>query len=594
MTDRSSRIHPGVVRAQAALADGRIGRREFLRLATLLGVSLPAATLLAACGGAAQAPPVPTSAASAEPAATAASAAPTAAPAAPAATTPPAAATGGIKRGGILKVGIPVQALDHPARLSWVEGANQLRFVFEYLTETDAENITHPYLLDSWEASDDLREWRLNLRQDVTWTNGDQFNADDVIFNFNEWLNPDVGSSILGLWEGFLTPDGIERVDDFTVTLKLTQPKLDVPESLFHYPALILHRSFAGDATTGQNPSTGPYLLKEYSVGERVVLEARTDGGYWQQGVDGQPLPYLDGIEFIDLGEDQTAAIPALQAGEIHTIFQPTVDSYQALRDDPNLAIESISTAQVRLLRMRVDQPPFDKVEVRNAIKKVQDRQAILDQAYFGEGDLGHDVHVAPIQPEFAPMEVPAYDPEGARALLEGAGVTLPLSVKLSVATGWTDVVAYGEALKAQAEPAGINIELETMPTSAYWDLWTETPFGVTPWTHRPLGVMLLPLAYIADSTGKPVPWNETRWVDEEFSTLLLKAQGLLDIEERRAVFAELQRIQQERGAIGVAWWQKVWNIFNPAFQNVPGHPTGYFLWREAWYDPERDPTKGA
>jgi peptide/nickel transport system substrate-binding protein len=592
MADRPERVHPGVWQAQQALADGRITRREFLRFATLLGVSLPSATLLAACGGAAQAPPAPTSDAPAAPAATTAPAAEaaTAAPAAEA-TSAPAASASGIKRGGVMKVAMQVQALDHPARLSWVEGANQLRFVFEYLTETDAENITTPYLLDSWEASDDLKTWTLNLRQDVVWTNGDQFNADDVIFNFNEWLNPDTGSSILGLWEGFLTPDLIERVDDYTVKLNLAAPKLDVPENLFHYPAMIMHRSFKGDATTGDNPSTGAYLLKEYRVGERVVLEARTDGGYWRQGEDGQPLPYLDGIEFIDLGEDQTAWVPALQSGQVHTIYQPTVDSYQALRDDPNLVIESISTAQVRLLRMRVDQAPFDKVEVRNAIKMCQDRQAILDQAYFGEGDLGHDVHVAPIQPDFAPMEVPAYDPEGARALLEGAGVELPLQVKLSVATGWTDVVAYGEALKAQAEPAGIEIELETMPVPAYWDLWTETPFGVTPWTHRPLGVMLLPLAYIADSEGNPVPWNETRWVDGEFSELLLEAQGLLDVEARRAVMAKLQQIQQERGAIGVAWWQKVWNIYNPALQNVPGHPTDYYLWHEAWIDPEKDPT---
>jgi peptide/nickel transport system substrate-binding protein len=581
VTIRRNGIHPGVLSAQEALADGRISRREFLRVATLLGVSLGGATALAACGGS---PELPSAAA---PVATSASTAAVA----PAATSAPAATTGGIKRGGILKVGCPVQALDHPARLSWVETANQLRFVFEYLTETDAENITKPYLLESWQASDDLREWQLNLRRGITWTNGDPFTAEDVVFNFGQWLNPDVGSSILGLWEGFLTIDGVKPTDDYTVSLQLAVPKLDVPESLFHYPALILHRSFADAATLATLPSTGPYTLKEYTVGERVVLEARKEG-YWRQSADGQLLPYLDGIEFIDLGTDQTAYVPAIQSGQIHTIFAPTVDTYRALNNDPNIQIESISTAQVRLLRMRADQPPFDQVEVRNALKKSQDRQAILDQAYFGEGDLGHDVHVAPIQPDFAPMEVPSYDPEGAKQLLEQAGIQMPLTVKISVGSGWTDVVAYAEALREQAKPAGFNIELDTMPNNAYWDQWTEVAVGITPWTHRPLAVMLLPLAYIADQSGKPVPWNETRWVDEEFSELLLKAQGTLDIEQRRTIMRELQRIQQERGSVAVAWWQKVWNIFNPAFQNVPGHPTGYFLWHEAWYDPDKDPVK--
>jgi len=100
--------------------------------------------------------------------------------------------------------------------------------------------------------------------------------------------------------------------------------------------------------------------------------------------------------------------------------------------------------------------------------------------------------------------------------------------------------------------------------------------------------VMVLPLAYIADKDGKPVPWNESRWVDKEFSELLKKAQGTIDIEARRAIMKDLQRIQAERGSIAIAWWQSVWNIYNPAFQNLPAHPTAYQLWREAWYDPTK------
>ncbi|NIN63380.1 MAG: hypothetical protein GTO63_01410, partial [Anaerolineae bacterium] len=84
------------------------------------------------------------------------------------------------------------------------------------------------------------------------------------------WLNPDTGSSILGLWEGFLTVDDIEVRDDHTVVLNLGGPLLAVPEQLFHYPAQIMHPSFDGDITSGKNPSTGPYTLDEYVEGERV------------------------------------------------------------------------------------------------------------------------------------------------------------------------------------------------------------------------------------------------------------------------------------------------------------------------------------
>lgn len=564
MPKRPDRIHPYVPEMQEQLRQGRVSRREFLRVATLLGVSIPMANFLAACGAPA--------------------AAPTAAPAAPAATAAPAAAA--VKRGGVLKVGIQVPAVDHPARFSWVFDSNEFRQVYEYLTETGADNITRPYLLESWEVNDTLDVWTLKLRQGIKWSNGDELTSEDVLFNFKEWLNPDTQSSILGLWEGFLKIENVKAVDDYTVELALDAPKLDVPETLFHYPAQIMHRSFNGDLTTLTNPGTGPMKLDEFKVGERVKVSKRD--GYWQNGLDGSPLPYLDGIEYIDLGNDQTAYVAALQAGQIDTIYDPTVDTFLALRNNDKVVVEPIATSQVRVLRMRVDLEPWTDNRVRQALKKVQNRQAILDKAYFGQGELGHDFHVSPVHPEYAPMEAPAYDPEGAKALLTEAGVTQPLDVAISVGTGWTDIVAYIESLKADAVAGGFNITLDTMPNSSYWEKWTETPVGVTPWTHRPLAVMVLPLAYIADKDGKPVPWNESRWVDPEFDELLKKAQGTLDIEARRAIMKDLQTIQMERGSIAIAWWQSVWNVYNPGFQNLYAHPTHYHLWREVWLDPDK------
>src|SRR5215208_55288 len=158
MPKRSDRVHPAVPDFQEQLRQGRISRREFLRTVTLLGVSAPAAYIMAACGGAPVQPG--TQAATSAPAA-----APTAAPAAAeAATAAPAAAAaaGGIKRGGVLKVGIQVPAVDHPARFSWVFDSNEFRQVYEYLTETGADNITRPSLLEKWDVNDTLDVWTLH------------------------------------------------------------------------------------------------------------------------------------------------------------------------------------------------------------------------------------------------------------------------------------------------------------------------------------------------------------------------------------------------------------------------------------------------
>jgi peptide/nickel transport system substrate-binding protein len=391
----------------------------------------------------------------------------------------------------------------------------------------------------------------------------------------------------VGLWKGFLTTNDVEVVDPYTVVLHLSQPNLGVPENMFHYPAMVLHPSFNGDVSTGQNWSTGPFTLVEYKVKERAKLQKRE--GYWQMGIDGQALPYLDAIEFIDLGNEQSAAVNALKSGQVDNIYQLTPDNFLALRDDKTVTIEGVGSAKAKVLRVRVDTPPWDNNDVRTALKLVQDREKVLASAAYGEGLIGHDTHVSPVHPEFAPIDVPAYDPEKAKTLLAGAGHT-SLDVNVSIGTGWSDIVAYMESVKESAAPAGINIILDTMPNANYWDIWDQTTVGVTPWTHRPLGVMVLPLGYGSDAEGKPLAgWNESRWVDKEFSELVVKAQGTYDLEARRAIMKQIETIQQERGSIGISWWEQVWEVFNPAFQGISAHPTSYNLWREAWYDPDKE-----
>src|SRR3546814_14944052 len=86
-----------------------------------------------------------------------------------------------------------------PSNFDWTQKSNQTRHIIEYLTLTGSDNVTQPYLADSWEVSDDLKTWTFNLRQGVKWSHGDDFNADDVVFNFTGWCDPKTGSSNIGL-----------------------------------------------------------------------------------------------------------------------------------------------------------------------------------------------------------------------------------------------------------------------------------------------------------------------------------------------------------------------------------------------------------
>lgn len=121
------------------------------------------------------------------------------------------------------------------------------------------------------------------------------------------------------------------------------------------------------------------------------------------------------------------------------------------------------------------------------------------------------------------------------------------------------------------------------MPASQYWEKWTEVDLGITPWTHRPLGTMVLNLAYIGDDEGKPVPWNETRWVDEEFTSLLNEANGTLDVNRRRKIFCKLEDIQMSRGSVGISYWRNVWMAARKHVMGVKGHPTLYMLFNRVW-----------
>lgn len=556
-------MHPYVPELQDQYQKGKISRREFLRMAALLGLSAGAANVLAACGG---------------PAAT-----PTSAPLPTLAPQPTAAPASSITRGGTLKIASRVQKVTHPAQFSWVSPSNQLRQVAEYLTYTDGDNITHPLLLESWEPSGDLKTWTLKLRKGIKHNNGDEFNADDVAFTMGQWLNKDVGSSMLGLLS-YLPANGIEKVDDYTVKLNLDRAEIAVPEHLFHYPALMLnHRTFEGDFIKAPH-GTGPYTLDTYKEGERVLLKARTD--YWQKGADGKPLPYLDAMDFIDMGEETSAWISAIQAGEVDYLDlgdNVSPDFYTGLKDVAGVVVTGVPTAICRVLRMRVDVDPWQDEKVRMALKLCQNREKILQLAYFGQGLQGHDTHVYPKHPEYCEKPIPKYDPEKAKQLLADAGYPDGLEVELSVGTGWPDVVSYAEVLKEDAAAAGLKITLNTMPNSQYWEKWTEVPLGITPWTHRPLGTMVMTLGYMGDADGKPVAWNESRWVDAEFDQLLTQANGTLDAEKRRELFCKIEQIQMDRGSIGIAYWMNIWMIHRENVMEAPGHPTMYMLFNQVW-----------
>jgi len=568
-----SKLHPYIPELQDQFRKGKVTRRQFLRMATLLGVSIPAAQLMAACSQ----PAAPT--ATAVP--------PTGVPPAPAATAAPVATTAstimsagatptpdiaGLKRGGELRYAADVYKLTDPATSVIVE-YNIWWYVNETLTRLSNDNVLEPMLLEKWQPSDDLKTWTLSVRKGIKFNHGKDFTADDVVWNIKRWLDPATKCSILGLMGAYLKPTGVEKKDDYTVVLHLDKPQVAVPEHLNHNPAGILPKDWEGDWLK-QPWGTGPFTVAEYVVHERAVLKRRDD--YWRNGVDGKPLPYLDSIRTVYLGSDTAPYVAALQNGDVD-IAGLTPVTAQALKGVASVTISSHTSAFLHTYRMRLDKKPFDDVRVRQAIKLCQDRQKILDATQMGYGSLGEDHFVSPVHPEYVPLPPIQRDTAKAKALLAEAGYPNGLTVDL-VTMNAEPVPTLAQMLKEQCAPAGINININIVTTDVYWNEWTDVDFGITSWTHRPLAMMVMDLAF---RTGQS--WNETHQADPEFDKLLDQAGATYDLEKRKQIMLQIEKAQQEKGGVAVPRWNSQLMGIRKNVRNARASADDHTRFHEGW-----------
>ena len=539
------RVHPYIPKLVQQLEARRVDRREFLRTATLLGMSAPVAYGIVGkvLGESAF---------------------------------PRARAQGTPKQGGILRVGMEVQKMDDPATYSWTQMSNQTRHVAEYLAITGPDNVTRPMLAESWEASDDLKTWTFHLRQGVLWHNGDEFVADHVVWNIERWVNPDVASSNSGL-STFASLDSVEAVDKYTVRLNLNKAVLSAPEDCYNYPTVILHPSF--EPPFSDNPiGTGPFTLAELTVGDRCILKRITETA------DGQEFKYWGGDVYLDeihyYHFDADNQLTAFASGDVDTIYAFGIEQFEFAEALPGEIVPA-RTAQTVCCRFRVSEEPFDNKKLRQAIIKATDNTVYRDFVFQGRGDIGENHHVAPVHPEYFQLPPLERDVEAARALLEEAGY--PDGIDLTIDVGNTDGPWHQtlcELWRDQLRDAGINLNINVMPASRYWEIWDKTLFGCTAWTHRPLGTMALSLAY---RTG--VPWNETTYSNPEFEAALDDAEATLDVAERTAKMEKVEQILQDDAIMVQPVWRPVFTIITEQVKDYPAHPTQYHQFNKVWLD---------
>jgi peptide/nickel transport system substrate-binding protein len=531
---------------------GKITRRELVRRGTVVGMSLPALSFIAAaCGGdddddgGAQTGGAETTA-------------------------------GAVQPGGTVRVAL-IQPTTEPNPLLVQDegGAGMLGATGEYLSFSDENLALQPRIAESWEPNEDGSVWTFTIRSGVTFHNGQALTSEDVVTTFDKLINPDGGSanaqSALG---GVLSAGNIEAPDDTTVVFNLDAPNGNFPTlvSSANYNAIIIPADL-DPADWGQTfEGTGPFKLQSFTPQQGATF-VRNDA-YW--GEKANP----DTVE-VRFYAEEAPMIVALQGDEVDFLEHFSVAGGAALLDNPDVQVIGISTATHRQLHMRTDKEPFTDNRVRQAIALAIDRNALVDGLWEGRAEIGNDSPFAPLYPSTDPS-VPQreQDIDQAKQLLADAGAE-GFTVQLDTWDGF-EIPDLAQLVKNAAAEIGVTINLNITDAGTYYgdgvfgkSTWLDSVMGITDYGHRPVPNVYLTAALAGDP--KLGVWNSAHFKNDEYDELVRQYVAALDVDSQRTVAKQIQELLLEETPIIFPYFYNFLSAAKPNLQGAVSAATGQF-----------------
>ena len=424
-----------------------------------------------------------------------------------------------------------------------------------------------PSLATSWTPSEDGLTWTIELRDDVTWQDGEPFTANDVVFTFDF-----IAENNIAAFTNYLPfTDSFEVIDDYTFEWNTTEPTTapEVPPYVYILPEHIWGEFDKKEAQDFKNyPNmigTGPFQLTDWDKGQSWTMEANPD--YWGGA------PAIDKY-IVRKYDNEEAMVTALREGEIDYIGDVSIDLFDSLA-----TVEGISThvgpetafTQMSFPMCQPDTPEADvdckktgtgghpallDHDVRLAIATAIDKQSLVDRVLQGFGSPG-TVVLPPYMTRWRvePEEPIIYDPAEANRILDEAGYLdtdndgvreMPnggqaLDFRFVLRSEDPQSITSGEFISGWLDEIGINTRVEVVTDDKLTDIYLSNDFDLYIWGW---GVEPDPGFQLSTyTTAECGYWSDTCYANPEYDQLYEQQQTVASSEERAAIVAEMQQI---------------------------------------------------
>lgn len=447
--------------------------------------------------------------------------------------------------------------------------------MYDRLTRVDQEFEAHPNLAKEWETNDDFSVWTFMLQENATYANmdGQTVTADDVKATYEYLVSDDFSGSASSL-SGV---ESVDVIDETTVEISLDGPDIDFAKRIsetggafFIVPKDILDDdpSMLEDTDYG----SGPLVLTEWDQQNQISFEAASD--YHIDGINGNPLPYIDALEW-DILPDEIQRANALADASIDAVSRTSPNVADRVDEDSVLVKRTSGLQYPIVLNTTVE--PLDDPKVRKAIKYALDREQILE-AVAPEGVLGHHAAVTPVHTHYNDdLDVgdtfgTTADPEAAQELLEEAGYGDGLEMKtFHYDDGVPAKETIAQLFQQQMRQVGIEFEINRL-TEETWlsDYWnTDGVWYITNYSTRVLGSTVPRLAIRSEG-----PWNEANWSNEEYDAAYQKSVTATDAETAAEGLKRCQEINHREGAWVGTFHPKLYGGYKEYVKNYNLYPT--------------------